>query len=117
MLNIGKKYSIGFPRGITTEMTLSLVHTAKAHHEILYTFLDQSNIKIMFTIGVFNRLKVIELLPPSLTPSPTPSPTLSSTYVNYLFKDDNPIPPPGFAVITPYSREDHNFLSDDDLYS
>jgi hypothetical protein len=67
----------------------------------------------MFTVGVFNKLKVIELLPPS----PNPSPTLSSTYVNDLFKNDNPIPPPGFAVMTPYSREGHNFLSDDDLYN
>lgn len=115
MLNIGKKYSIGFPRGITTEMTLSLIHTAKEHHDILYTFLDETNIKIMFTVGVFNKLKVIELLPPSLEPSPTPSPTLS--YVNDLFKDDNPIPPPGFAAMTSYSSNNYNFLSDDDLYN
>jgi len=119
MLNIGKKYSIGFPRGITTEMTLSLVHSAKENHEILYTFLDQSNIKIMFTVGVFNKLKVIELLPPSPTSSPTPSsnssPTL--TYINDLFKNDNSIPPPGFAIISQYANTNYNFLSDDDLYN
>jgi hypothetical protein len=96
-------------------MTLSLIHNAKENHDIIYTFLDQSNIKIMFTVGVFNRLRVIELLPASVTSSPTPSPTLS--YINDLFKNDNPIPQPGFSVMTSHSREDHNFLSDDDLYN
>jgi len=96
MLIIGNKYNITFPQGMTKMMTLKEIHQPKTIHQVLYTFLDSNNSKIMFTNGVLNRLKISEpfLIPP----------------FDRLLIDEETYLPIG---LTP----SQDFLSDDDLYS
>ena len=56
MLIIGNKYNIRFPLGMTRVMTFKEIHDPKTIHQILYTFLDSNNVKVMFTNGVFKKL-------------------------------------------------------------
>jgi hypothetical protein len=122
MLTIGSKYSIGFPRGTTTPMTLKETHEAKEKHHVLYTFIDNNGIKILFTLGASSRLKIVLCLP-------------DSPPINGWLGDDEPVPPPGsspefstgFAVnIFPVPSKTcmplpiknlNDWVSDDDLYN
>jgi hypothetical protein len=103
MLIIGNKYNVNFPMGITKLMTLKEIHEPKTIHQILYTFIDSNNAKVMFTNSVFNRLTITE-------PIQTPDCII---YIG----ENNPLPPPGFASF-PLPRETKkDWLTDDDLYS
>jgi hypothetical protein len=97
MLIIGNKYNINFPMGMTKLMTLKEIHEPKTIHQILYTFRDSNNEKVLFTNSVFNRLTITE---PSLTPD-----------------CNKPLQPPGFACFPLPSETTKNWLTDDDLYS
>ena len=100
MLIIGNKYNIRFPLGMTRVMTLKEIHDPKTIHQILYTFLDSNNVKVMFTNGVFKKLIITELL--------------STPLYNHWFEKNKPIPPPGFACMPIHIND---YLSDDDLYT
>lgn len=109
MLTIGNIYSIGFPRGTTTPMTLKATHEAKENHQVLYTFIDHNGIKILFTLGASYRLKIVLCLPDSPT-------------INRWLGDDEPIPPPGFSLDPPKTymplpnKNLNDWISDDELY-
>jgi hypothetical protein len=122
MLTIGNTYSIGFPRGITTPMILKTTHEAKETHQVLYTFIDNNGIKILFTLGASNRLKITPCLPPSPP-------------INRWLGDDEPVPsfgscpgssqefavnfsasPPQTYMPLPYKNL-NDWITDDELYS
>jgi hypothetical protein len=103
MLIIGNKYNINFPSGMTKLMTLKEIHEPKTIHQILYTFLDSNNVKVLFTNSVFNRITITD-------PISIPS-------YNRWLGDDEPVPPPGFACIPLPCERTKDWLTDDDLYN
>jgi hypothetical protein len=82
MFTIGNTYSICFPYGIKSEMTLNAIHDATENHQILYTFISSNNTKVIVTYGVFKRLIITEILTKP-----------SYTYANYNYGNDNDFGP------------------------
>jgi hypothetical protein len=62
MFTIGNTYSICFPYGISSKMTLDAIHDATENYQILYTFISPNNAKVIITYGVSKRLIITEVL-------------------------------------------------------
>jgi hypothetical protein len=61
-MNVGHKYSIKFPFGSTSVMTLKSIYPVKDNHNIKYVFTDNSGTKIQLTKGVCNRIIIRKYL-------------------------------------------------------
>ena len=60
---IGSYYNVTFPTTLKITLKLKQVHQVSERHQVKFTFIDEQNNKVHFTLGMIenNRLEFVEL--------------------------------------------------------